>query len=383
MDERSCSHERSGEGEDRKKNSTLQHSRSFKYHNRVNISGDAPPVTVTPLDLGNSSNSSTGPASPTPEDCKVSEKVDSAYGTDSNRTASRNTESSHTFPIVEKPPTGSCNTVIHHNVSGSSLQPDRLETNIQPDRSSSSLHPDRQQHDRSGSSLHNRSSSSGAFNNETYMSIESGSPEEQTYMSLGSPPATADHNPNNTYQSVHALNESTSRAEQNTSQVSRVTVVNKNASTPKRPQQDLLKRSPVLRDVTGFTPIPQAKKQGLVRTDSLDKGKEKLHAPLTIIIPNISNQAVTKSSSASPDKWSDKTISLDVLNPGTLARDISSYSSHDYENLALVNINRDALNGAQHWRTYSDMATSKHDDSTKYEKQKLNFTSSSEYRYAI
>ena len=141
-----------------------------------------------------------------------------------------------------------------------------------------------------------------------------------------------------------------------------------------------MKRSPVLRDVTGFTPIPMAKKQNLVRSDS-DKGKEKLHAPLTIIIPNISNQAVTKSSSASPDKWSDGTISLDVLNPGTHSRDISSFSSHDYENLALVNINRDVLNGAQHWRTYSDMANSRHDDSTKYEKQKLNFTSSSEYRY--
>ena len=398
MDEKSVavSHDRS-EGE--KKNSTLQHSRSFKYstHNRVNVSGEGPAVTVTPLDLGNSSNSSNGPASPVPEDCKVSEKLDSAYGTDSNRTASRNTESSHTFPIVEKSPTGSCNTVIHHNTSGSSvqdrsgssLQADRLD-GTHPDRSSSSLHNDRQLHqlDRSGSSLHNRSSSSAAFNNETYMSIDKASPEDQSYMSVGSPPQPSttgpDHNHNNTYQSVHALSDSSFQQQAaehvNTSQASRVTVISNNsASTPKRPQQDLLKRSPVLRDVTGFTPIPMAKKQNLVRSDS-DKGKEKLHAPLTIIIPNISNQAVTKSSSASPDKWSDGTISLDVLNPGTHSRDISSFSSHDYENLALVNINRDVLNGAQHWRTYSDMANSRHDDSTKYEKQKLNFTSSSEYR---
>ena len=111
-----------------------------------------------------------------------------------------------------------------------------------------------------------------------------------------------------------------------------------------------------------------------------DAERERLHAPLTIIIPNISNQAFTKSNSQSPDKWSDKTISLDILDPGTGPPDISNLTSHDYENLALVNINRAPL-GPLHWRTYSDMANSQeHDNSTKYEKNKLNFTSSSEYR---
>jgi hypothetical protein len=35
-------------------------------------------------------------------------------------------------------------------------------------------------------------------------------------------------------------------------------------------------------------------------------------------------------------------------------------SSHDYENLALININRSAIaKGMAHWRTYSDMADNK------------------------
>ena len=89
--------------EEKRKNSTLKHSRSFKYHNRTiprhttsNISAGSPssnnPVILSPLDLVNSSSGSggEGPASPTAsQDCKTSDRLDSAYGTDSNRTASR------------------------------------------------------------------------------------------------------------------------------------------------------------------------------------------------------------------------------------------------------------------------------------------------------
>ena len=45
---------------------------------------------------------------------------------------------------------------------------------------------------------------------------------------------------------------------------------------------------------------------------------------------------------------------------------------HDYENLALINIKRclatEGTAGVTHWRTYSDMANSRHDDSTAYDK---------------
>ena len=53
---------------------------------------------------------------------------------------------------------------------------------------------------------------------------------------------------------------------------------------------------------------------------------------------------------------------------------------HDYENLALININRclattegetrAAAAGVTHWRTYSDMANSRHDESTAYERNR-------------
>ena len=165
------------------------------------------------------------------------------------------------------------------------------------------------------------------------------------------------------------------------------TVIDTNSVTPRRPKQDLLKRSPVVKDITStFVPIkPQdnnAKGEKDNRSDnSLEKKNgEKMHAPLTIIIPNISNQAYTKSSSNSPDKWSEKTISMDILNPSGGLPDTSNLSGHDYENLALININRAPL-GVSHWRTYSDVADGGHDESTKYDKQnKLNGTSSSDYR---
>ena len=364
----------------------LQPSRSFKQtlrkppapapppsppQIRVNAARLPTPMTsplavVENLDIGNTSHASPSPSSPNLDDCKTSEKMDSAYGTDSNRTASRNTESSATMFVntAGKSPSESYSVHMVQNVS-----------------QNSSFNPDL-----SGS---NKSNTSAAFNNETYMSIEQ-SPcpaEEQSYMSV-SGPMTPNSN-NNTYQSVHPMSESGARSDPNSSQdsqSSKVTVIDQSVQTPKRPRQDLLKRSPVLKDVTNVptinTSTPSSVKPGSnnANDECCDKGKERLHAPLTIIIPNISNQAFTKSSSQSPDKWSDKTISLDILNPGTCPPDISNLSSHDYENLALVNINRAPL-GPLHWRTYSDMANSRHDDSEKYEKSKLNFTSSSEYRY--
>lgn len=373
LDEKDGSLGRSGDGPT--KNVTLKHSRSFKFSMQSKVTlvreNGSSPLVLSALDLGNSSNTTQGAPSPAPEECKGSERLDSAYGTDSNRTASRNTESSHHTTESSHHVTD----ISHHNVEKSPAG--SYAANNPLNQSGCSLLPA----DRSGSSLHNRSSSSAAFNNETYMSIDNQSPADQSYMSLSSPAQpSADHNPNNTYQSVHPMSDTSLRSEQNTSQgsqASRVTVVENSYSTPKRPRQDLLKRSPVLRDVTApFTPIPAP-----ARTDGTEneKGRERLHAPLTIIIPNISNKAVTKaSSSSSPDQWSDKTIPLDILNPGS--RELSSFSSHDYENMALVNINRAPLDGVQHWRTYSDMATSRHDDSTKYEKSKFNHTSSSDYR---
>ena len=292
---------------------------------------------------------------PSEESAKVSERLDSAYGTDSNRTASRNTESSGL--ALGKSPTGS---YVPHNLHNQSNSPNN------PNHSGSS-----------GSSV--------AFNNETYMSIEASSSggQDGTYMDLASPCSGGleENSPNNTYQSVHPPTADTTRSDANTSQessTSRVTVVDQ-ATKPAPGRQDvLLKRSPVLRDVTVGVSSPVKENNKSESPTSPEKAK--LHAPLTIIIPNISNQAFTKSSSSSqsPDKWSEKTISLDILNPETGPPDISGFSSHDYENLALVNINRAPL-GPMHWRTYSDMANSRHDDSTKYDKVKLNFTSSSNY----
>jgi len=367
------------------RSNSLKLSRSFKHTMkkppsppvRIQAKSGRLPTPVSSLaaeshvDIVNSSNNTNSPSSPLPDDCKTSEKMDSAYGTDSNRTASRNTESSATlFAQAGKSPSDSYNVTTQHNHSGSSYNPDR-----------------------SCSSLANRSTSSAAFNNETYMSIENTShstAQEPSYMSVMTPTSphnTSHQSANNTYQSVHPMSEST-KSDHNTSQESqssKVTVIDQSIHTPKRPQRDLLKRSPVVKDVTGFATISSTQTALQNQTSlpqdttaSCDKGKERLHAPLTIIIPNISNQAFTKSSSQSPDKWSDKTISLDILNPEHGPPDISSFSSHDYENLALVNINRAPL-GPQHWRTYSDMATSRHDDSTKYDKSRLNFTSSSDY----
>ena len=334
----------------------VNRSNSLKHSRLVKSSVRRPPASP-PKDLGHSLRmanrqlpsprqepagappSTPGVRPPSEESAKASDRLDSAYGTDSNRTASRNTESSGHLALG-KSPTGS-------------YVPAALTTHSPPN-------PD----------LSGSSGSSVAFNNETYMSVETSmGAQEHAYMDLASPGGCQEPSPNNTYQSVHPASE-TGRSEANTSQesaASRVTVLNQ----PGLPGQPL-KRSPVLKDVTAGSPAAPA-----AAVPPSPEG-QRLHAPLTIIIPNISNQAFTKASSTSPDKWSEKTISLDILNPETGPPDISGFSSHDYENLALVNINRGPL-GPMHWRTYSDMATSRHDDSTKYDKVKLNFTSSSNY----
>ena len=117
------------------KNATLKHSRSFKYSNKDFVNNTLKrekypsPVVVSALDLVNTSGGSSnlagvpsGPSSPhsTGEE-PGKERIDSAYGTDSNRTASRNTEISHSCPGAEKSPVGSYNTagagVSHLNTS--------------------------------------------------------------------------------------------------------------------------------------------------------------------------------------------------------------------------------------------------------------------------
>ena len=224
--------------------------RTARLATPVSSSPPAAGVVVDNLDLGSHSPAS----SPHLDDCKVSEKMDSAYGTDSNRTASRNTESSGTMFVTAagKSPTES----YHHH------------TNL----------------DMSGS---NKSSSS-AFNNDTYMSIENTpvNKEDQSYMSADTG--------NNTYQSVHAPDHDTSQD----SQLSRVTVIDQSCQTPRRPRQDVLKRSPVMKDVTSVPPLvstPLVDKSN----NCCDKNHDKLHAPLTIIIPNISHQAFTSKPSQS------------------------------------------------------------------------------------
>ena len=119
-------------------------------------------------------------------------------------------------------------------------------------------------------------------------------------------------------------------------------------------------------------------------------GGSKLNPPLTILIPNISHHAIARSSAnlvppptsggASHVRrlssgLSDKTIPLEVLNPNLLNETSlavnPSTSFHDYENLALININRNAYaapsdlesgtagGGVRHWKTYNDMAEGK------------------------
>jgi hypothetical protein len=184
------------------------------------------------------------------------ERVDSAYGTDSNRTGS--------------PP---------------------QKANESPNSSSNS----------NGSSV--------AFNNNTYMTTEPSADKVNNHNG-------GDKSDDNTYMSVHNNSNSDHDAK-------------------------LLKRSPVVRDVTsGFAHISS--------TDQLMKRK------MTILVPSL-----------------DKTISLEVLNP-TKDPSVANVSNHDYENMALININRNPIGGGggvAHWRTYSDMANDNHEESTAYERQ--------------
>ena len=194
---------------------------------------------------------------------QLQERVDSAYGTDSNRTGS--------------PPQKNCE--------------------IENSPTSSSGHT---------------SGSSSAFNNDTYMKADEA--------------AKIINQSDETYMSVHVKNNS-------------------------EDSNGLLKRSPVVRDVTsGFAQISS--------TSQLIKRK------MTILVPSL-----------------DKTISLEALNPSKDPNDLlTNVSNHDYENMALININRNyplnlstsnkvPSNGVSHWRTYSNMADSNHDESTAYEKQ--------------
>ena len=112
--------------------------------------------------------------------------------------------------------------------------------------------------------------------------------------------------------------------------------------------EKMLKRSPIVKDVTsGFATISSTK--------NLVKKK------MTILVPNLVPNL---------DPSLEKTISLEALNPHS----VTHVSNHDYENMALININRNSGVNQKivptHWRTYSNMADGKHDESSAYERQK-------------
>lgn len=117
----------------------------------------------------------------------------------------------------------------------------------------------------------------------------------------------------------------------------------------------VLKRSPVVRDVTsGFAQISSTSQIMMQNRQQLPIQNRKM----TILVPNNL----------------DKTISLEALHPSGNSNAVNM-SNHDYENLALININRSTLatsnnKKVSHWRTYSNMADSKHDESSAYERQK-------------
>ena len=205
------------------------------------------------------------------------ERVDSAYGTDSNRT-------------------------------GSPPQPKTDQ----------------------GASPNSSNGSSVAFNNDTYMNTDTAvemfkNSKKQQQQPTVNNSSNIDKSDDNTYMSVHIQNSSD--------------------------DAKLLKRSPVVRDVTsGFAHISN--------TEQLIRRK------MTILVPSL-----------------EKTISLEALNP--TKDQISNVSNHDYENLALININRNLIGNyncnsaannhhsskVTHWRTYSNMADGNHDESTAYEKR--------------
>eukprot|EP00095_Tigriopus_kingsejongensis_P012314 maker-scaffold284_size223161-snap-gene-1.25 protein:Tk12314 transcript:maker-scaffold284_size223161-snap-gene-1.25-mRNA-1 annotation:"xk-related protein 6" len=255
------------------------------------------------------------------------ERLDSAYGTDSYRTASRSTAS----PSADSP-------------VAPVLQSPEMREDVEPEA--------------------NNSNESGAFNNDTYMSVDSPSPTQVRTSKSGMI--------NSVYQAVKRQRKNSSCEMSQCSQTSadsRVTVIERTqrASSEDKAEKKPLKRSPVLKDVTDSPPL-DAKGQRVPRP-KIDESK--LTGPLTIIIPNISHQAFARSSHALSDSVSEKTIALDVLNPemDTPNKANPQMPFHDYENLALININRAPIGGITHWRTYSDMANNKHDESTAYEKK--------------
>ena len=342
---------------------------------------------------------------------------DSAYGTDSNRTASRNNGS--------PPQAGNLHEIELHNPNE-----DHEGTFIQ---------------NSSGSSMVNHSSGSSAFNNETYMSIDKENNKDANE-DVGYIPQSFDHvvqcngieSHNNTYQSVNVQSppcHAFSRT-QNDDQKSNKVAKNYTYATPSK----LLKRSPIVKDVTvkvtsGFAHISPTQKvveKSNTETDgtfkvpknptdaSLGNNAKKtvkergLNPPLTIIVPNISHRAFASKTNTETketnlyssmrgeqhpgsrdsyskhqhqrqysEQFSDKTIPLEVLDPtmnGVCDNNIArnpALASHDYENLALININRGAMS-VRHWKTYSNMANEEHDNSVSYDRaRKLNMTTHS------
>ena len=329
---------------------------------------------------------------------------DSAYGTDSNRTASRNNGSPpQTININDI----DINEQDEDNHNGTFIQ------------------------NSSGSSAANQSnsSSSSAFNNDTYMSIDKDHAIGLEYTKhRGEDKCDNVGGHNNTYQSVDVQSPAyyqpskTRKGDVNCDK----TPKSYTYATPSK----LLKRSPIVKDVTvavtsGFAHIsPTEKVVQKTNTDtdrkediqkplqasklSDKKGATKqqkmkengLNPPLTIIIPNISHRAFasktnneTKRNSGGNDcrkdyskhlplhdrqhseQFSDRTIPLEILNPSlqnasyNIRQNSSNLASHDYENLALININRGGI-GVRHWKTYSDMADDTHDNSVSYERAK-------------
>lgn len=301
----------------------VTYSRSFKSH-------CPPPKRCSPV-VGTSSPisivSSTPDhnVSPLPSGCReraidcgmspiiIMDRVDSAYGTDSNRTGS-------------------------------------------PPNNQNNQNQAKKDNEDSTEEGQNTSGSSMAFNNDTYMSNnnvsyasvdKSSKSNNNNKSNVSYDSADKSGKSNNTYMSVRAPGETS----------------NQQVEEPEK----LLKRSPVVRDVTsGFAHISstdqcvnRANKKGLV-------------APLTILVPNISHQSFASRTNKNNEpvtttELSDKTISLELLNP-QLPQNDSHNVPHDYENMALININRAPL-GVSHWRTYSDMADGKHDESGAYEKK--------------
>ncbi|XP_040583865.1 uncharacterized protein [Lepeophtheirus salmonis] len=284
----------------------VQHSRSFK--------NPCPPKRR----LSPQKNSEDEPAIESPQD-----KPDSAYGTDSSQTISRN--------------------VLNETIGG--------ETNC-------SFTP----------------------NNETYMSIEKSTPmaastvlednnenTDASYMSVR--PDSAPLNDNDTYMSVNSPVIINSSQDSTISNDSLITVINRKNTLIARANkaaninsETLLKRSPVVKDITS----------GYAQISPTQKVVQRKKRDFTIIVPPIPRLKKHDAPPKLPPKsMSSKTRSQyddDDLFSGP----------HDYENMALVNINRGGI-GVSHWKTYSDMASFQHDDSGSTERKQYSTSSSTDY----